>query len=244
MTVVPIVLCGGSGTRLWPLSRRDFAKHHIPVLGGESPFQRTLRRLAAVDRFDKPIVITSRGGRFLAAEQAAEVGIEIELVLEPMARDTLAAVTLGALMAARRGPDAIAFVMPADHMIPDVGAFSSAVANAVEVAAAGDLVVLGLKPTAPASGYGYIRPDGAGAAGGRRVASFVEKPSADRAADLIAEGCLWNAGIFVFRAEMGLAEIRRVRSGRDPSSAPRRWPRRSWTSGRCSWVRALAASPR
>jgi mannose-1-phosphate guanylyltransferase/mannose-6-phosphate isomerase len=210
MAVVPVVLCGGSGTRLWPLSRRDFAKHHIPVLGGESPFQRTLRRLAAVPGFETPIVIASQGGRFLAAEQADEAGVAIELVLEPMGRDTLAAVTLGALLAARRAPDATAFVLPSDHLIPDVEAFGAAAAAAEEAARGGDLVLFGLKPTAPASGYGYIRPGAPASGAARRVAEFVEKPDSERAAALIAEGCLWNAGMFVFRAESGLAEIRRL----------------------------------
>jgi mannose-1-phosphate guanylyltransferase / mannose-6-phosphate isomerase len=210
MAVVPVVLCGGSGTRLWPLSRRDFAKHHIPVLGGESPFQRTLRRLAAVPGFETPVVVASQGGRFLAAEQAEQAGVDIELVLEPMGRDTLAAVTLGALIAARRAPDATAFVLPSDHLIPDVAAFAAAARAAEDAAARGDLVVFGLRPTGPVSGYGYIRPGKPTSGTGRRVAEFVEKPDAERAAELIAEGCLWNAGMFVFRAKAGLAEIARL----------------------------------
>ena len=100
MQVVPIVLCGGSGTRLWPLSRRDHAKQHIPLLGGDSPFQRTLQRLAAVPGLGKPIVVAGQAGRFLAAEQARVIDVDVELVIEPVGRDTLPAVTLGALMAA------------------------------------------------------------------------------------------------------------------------------------------------
>jgi mannose-1-phosphate guanylyltransferase/mannose-6-phosphate isomerase len=137
---------------LWPLSRRDFAKHHISILGGESPFQLTLRRLAAVAGSDTPIVIASQSGRFLAAEQAEEAGIEIELVLEPVGRDTLAAVTLGAVLAARRTPDATVLVLASDHLIPDVIAFAAAAAAAKAAAAEGDLVLFGIKPTGPASG--------------------------------------------------------------------------------------------
>ena len=144
MSVVPVVLCGGSGTRLWPLSRRDHAKQHVPLFGGESPFQRTLRRLAEVPGFGRPVVIAGQSGRFLAADQARQVGVEVELVIEPEGRDTLPAVTLGALLASRRSPDAVAFVLPSDHHIPDVPAFAAAVASAVEAAASGDLVVFGL----------------------------------------------------------------------------------------------------
>jgi mannose-1-phosphate guanylyltransferase/mannose-6-phosphate isomerase len=209
MAVVPVVLCGGSGTRLWPLSRRDHAKQHIPLFGGESPFQRTLRRLAQVPGFGRPVVIAGQSGRFLAADQAREIGVEVELVIEPEGRDTLPAVTLGALLAARRAPDAVAFVLPSDHHVPDVPSFAAAAADAVEAAASGDLVVFGLKPTAPATGFGYIRPGEAASGVARRVAAFVEKPDEDRAVALIAEGCLWNAGMFAFRADEGLAEIGR-----------------------------------
>jgi len=135
MQVVPVVLCGGTGTRLWPVSRRDHAKQHIPLFGGESPFQRTLRRLAEVPGLGKPIVIAGQSGRFLAADQAQQAGIDIELVIEPVGRDTLPAVTLGALLAARRGPDAIAFVLPSDHYVPDEAAFAAAAGQAVANAA-------------------------------------------------------------------------------------------------------------
>ena len=212
--VVPVVLCGGAGTRLWPVSRRDHAKQHIPLFGGPSPFQRTLQRLAAVPGFGRPVVIAGQSGRFLAAEEARAVGVAVELVIEPVGRDTLPAVTLGALVAARRGKDAVAFVLPSDHYVPDAAAFAAAAAEAVAAAAGGDLVVFGLVPAGPATGFGYIRPgEAVGGPGGnaaRRVAAFVEKPDAARAADLVAEGCLWNSGMFAFRAEAGLAEIGRL----------------------------------
>ena len=214
MTVVPVILCGGSGTRLWPLSRRNFAKHHIGIMDGESPYQRTLRRLAASRTFGKPIVIAGQEGRFLASDQAEAVGVEIELVLEPMARDTLPAVTLGALLAARRDPAAVAFVLPSDHLIPDPCAFGDAAAAAAEAAEDGDFVVLGLAPTRPASGYGYIRPGEGLATGARQVARLRrEARRPKRAAALIAEGCLWNAGMFCFRADAALAEIGQPRAG-------------------------------
>jgi mannose-1-phosphate guanylyltransferase/mannose-6-phosphate isomerase len=208
MRIVPVILCGGSGTRLWPLSRKDFAKQHVPVLGGESPFQRTLRRVAGQEAFDTPIVITGAGGRFMAADQAAATGVAIELALEPEGRDTLAAVALAAELVARRDPAATALVLPSDHLIPDADAFAAAAAAGGRAAAGGDLVIFGLKPTRPATAYGYIRPGASVSADARRVGAFEEKPAADRAATLIAEGCLWNAGMFCFRADAALAQIR------------------------------------
>jgi mannose-1-phosphate guanylyltransferase/mannose-6-phosphate isomerase len=211
MRVIPVILCGGSGTRLWPLSRRGFAKQHVPVLGGASPFQRTLARLGAAPAlFARPLVVTGSAARFMAAEQAAEAQAAVDLVLEPEGRDTLAAVALAAALAARRDPAATVFVMPSDHLIEDAAAFAAAAEGAARAAADGALVTFGLRPTAPSTAYGYIRPGSAAPGGGRRVASFEEKPDAARAAALIAAGCLWNAGMFCFRAEAGLEEIRRL----------------------------------
>jgi mannose-1-phosphate guanylyltransferase/mannose-6-phosphate isomerase len=207
--IVPIVLCGGSGTRLWPVSRKDHAKQHAPVLGGEAPFQGTLRRLAASPAFAQPIVVASAASRFLAADQAAQVGVGIELMLEPEGRDTLAAVTLAALALAERGNDAIGLMVPSDHMIPDAEAFAEAACRAAAAAAEGGIVVLGLAPRGPATGFGYIRPGVPAASGGYRVEAFVEKPDAARAERLVAEGYLWNAGMLCFRADAVLREIER-----------------------------------
>ncbi|PZQ48586.1 MAG: mannose-1-phosphate guanylyltransferase/mannose-6-phosphate isomerase [Rhodovulum sulfidophilum] len=210
MRIVPIILCGGSGTRLWPLSRRDFAKQHAPVLGGASPFQRTLARVAEAGGADwtPPLVITGAPSRFMAAEQARAAGITAELVLEPEGRDTLAAITLGTLIAARHGPEAVALILPSDHLIPDTAAFAAAVAAAGRAAAAGALVTFGVAPTGPATGYGYIRPASPAAGAPVAIAEFVEKPDADRAEALIGQGCLWNSGMFALHAETTLGEIR------------------------------------
>ena len=205
--VVPVVLCGGSGTRLWPLSRKDFAKQHVPILGGESPFQRTLRRVGAAALFDRPLVVAAAGGRFMAAEQAAATGVAIDLVLEPEGRDTLAAIAVAAEIVARRDPAATLLVLPSDHLIPDAAAFEACAAGAASAAAAGDLVAFGVRPTGPATGYGYIRPGEANPAGGVRIARFEEKPDARRALALIDEGCLWNAGMFCFAADVARGEI-------------------------------------
>lgn len=207
MTIHPVILCGGAGTRLWPLSRKDFAKQHVPLFGGGSPFQRTLLRVADSARFARPIVIVSDAARFMAADQAATAGVEVDIVMEPEGRDTLAAVALAAEIVARRGEAEIALVLPSDHMIPDTEAFGVAAERAAQAARDGALAVFGLTPRRPATGFGYIRPGAPSASGGRRVAAFTEKPDAARAAALIAEGCLWNAGMFCFRADAARAEI-------------------------------------
>lgn len=201
------MLCGGSSTRLWPLSRKDFTKQHVPVLGGEAPFQNTLRRIAAAETFLRPIVIASADARFMAADQAAVTGVGIDLVLEPEGRDTLAAVTLAALILAERAPDAIGLVLPSDHMIPDAAAFAEAAGRAAAAAALGSIVILGLTPRAPATGFGYVNPGAPAPGGGFRVERFVEKPDHSLAEELVADGCLWNAGMLCFRADAALREI-------------------------------------
>ena len=210
--LVPVILCGGSGTRLWPLSRKGFAKQHVPILGGESPFQRTLRRVGGGAPFGRPIVIANPQGRFMVAEQAAATGLGVDIALEPEGRDTAAAVALAAELVLRRGEDATAIVLPSDHLVPDAAAFAAAAERAAEAALGGALVTFGIAPTHPATGFGYIQPAPEAAPGsqaaGRRVAAFEEKPTAERAQALIAAGSLWNAGMFCFRARAGLDEIR------------------------------------
>jgi mannose-1-phosphate guanylyltransferase/mannose-6-phosphate isomerase len=153
------------------------------------------------------MVVTGAGGRFMAADQAAEIGVAADLVIEPEARDTLPAIAAVAELVARRDPDAIALILPSDHLIPDAEAFAAAVARAAAAAAEGALVAFGVTPSAPSTAYGYIRPGDEVAPGVRRVAAFEEKPEAVRAESLIAEGCLWNGGMFCFRAESGRAAI-------------------------------------
>ena len=207
-SIVPVILCGGSGSRLWPVSRRDFAKQHAAIIGGVSPFQRTVARLAA-GVFADPIVVTAAASRACSATRKREAGARAEIVLEPAARDTLAAVAVAACVAARRDPTATVLVLPSDHLIPDAGAFAAAAERAARLARDGDIVVFGVAPSGPATGYGYIER-GAARGAGFAVARFVEKPDAGRAAELIARGCLWNAGMFCFRADAGLREIERL----------------------------------
>ena len=206
MGVIPVILSGGSGTRLWPVSRKSFPKQHAPLFDGESTFQKTLRRVADSEVFERPIVVTSHGARFMVDDQARKVGADPEVILEPEGRDSLAAVAVAAAAAARRGPDAVAIVLSSDHLIPDVISFGETCRLAAAAAEAGRIAVIGLKPTRPVENFGYIRP-GEALGDALEVAAFVEKPNADQASALIAEGCLWNVGMFCFRADIGRDEI-------------------------------------
>ncbi|WP_298956707.1 mannose-1-phosphate guanylyltransferase/mannose-6-phosphate isomerase [uncultured Methylobacterium sp.] len=207
----PVVLCGGSGTRLWPASRESFPKQFIPLVEPDrSSFQATVARLGDPALFARATVVTNSESRFIVAEQIARIGVGADIVLEPQRRDSAAAVAVAALHAAARAPGALVLILAADHAIGDTPAFLAAVREAALGARAGAVMTLGLRPTAPATAYGYIQPgepvEGAGAA--RRVERFHEKPDAARAAGLIAEGALWNSGYFLFRADVMLEELR------------------------------------
>ncbi len=206
MKLIPVILSGGSGTRLWPVSRQGFAKQHTPLFGGASTFQRTLERVADKAVFERPVVITGHGARFMVADQARAVGADPEIILEPEGRDSLAAIAAAAAVASRRGGEAIVIVLSSDHLISDVAAFTAICHAAGHAAAEGHIAIIGVTPTHPATNFGYIRP-GAASDGVAPVEAFVEKPDRAGAERLIAEGGLWNAGMFCFRADIGRAEI-------------------------------------
>ncbi|MEQ8654930.1 MAG: mannose-1-phosphate guanylyltransferase/mannose-6-phosphate isomerase [Kiloniellales bacterium] len=206
--IIPVILCGGSGTRLWPLSRKTYPKQLVDALGTRSLFQETVGRVLA-EGFDRPIVISGQDYRFLIAEQLRELGSRADIVLEPEGRDTFPAIVAAALLAEQRDPEATVLVMPSDHVIADGTAFRAAVASAADAAAAGDIVTFGISPTRSASEYGYIRP-GAEVGVGHRIETFLEKPDSETARQLIEEGCLWNAGLFCFRAASLRAEAERL----------------------------------
>ncbi|WP_413874721.1 mannose-1-phosphate guanylyltransferase/mannose-6-phosphate isomerase [Albidovulum sp.] len=198
-TIIPVVLCGGTGTRLWPVSREGMAKQLLPIVGEETLLQMTLRR-AAGEGFGPPMVIGAHAVRFTIREQVEAVAPGARVVIEPARRDTMAAVALAAAIAARDDPDAVLAVMPSDHLIRETDAFRAAIRTAASAVAASGVAVIGVSPTEPATGYGYIKPAVKGGAGAVKVLRFVEKPDEAKAHRLIADGCLWNAGIFCFRA--------------------------------------------
>jgi mannose-1-phosphate guanylyltransferase/mannose-6-phosphate isomerase len=210
MTIHPVVLSGGSGTRLWPLSRAAYPKQLMPLVSERSLLQETLERVADTAVFAAPVLICNDKHRFLVAEQLRALGRKAEaIVLEPVARNTAPAVTAAAVIAK---PDSLLLILPSDHYIVETGKFHAAVATAAKAAEAGSLVTFGITPTAPETGYGYIRRGEALAktAGAFRVAAFVEKPDAATAAGYLASGqYLWNSGMFLFRADRYLAELAR-----------------------------------
>ncbi len=195
--IIPAILCGGSGTRLWPLSRKSYPKQFLPLVAKESLYQATLRRFSA-DGFAAPLVLTGDEFRFIAMDQAAEVGLmDARVVIEPSPRDTAAAVLTAALLC-EDTPEAQILIAPSDHVITDVPAFLAAVQEGAKAAHGGTLVTFGIPPTRPETGYGYLELSQAGGSGARPLDSFREKPDAVTAESFVASGRhLWNAGLFL-----------------------------------------------
>ena len=209
----PVLLSGGSGTRLWPLSREAYPKQFLPLTGEDTMLQATWRRVAALADV-APIVVANEEHRFLAAEQLRLVGVTAPaIVLEPVGRNTAPAIAAAALQATADGDDPLLLVLPSDHVVANPEAFRAAVRVASAVAERGALVTFGIVPTAPETGFGYIQSEaGAGGEGARKVLRFVEKPDAATAqAYLDAGGYYWNSGMFLFRASCYLAELGRLR---------------------------------
>jgi len=197
----PVILCGGSGTRLWPLSRKAFPKQFIPLFGEKSLLQLTLERVAPLaGGLPEPITcVASDDHRFLVADAAQHAGLSVEQILEPEPKNTAAAMALAALAAPA---ESLLLFCPADHHIPDAGAFAEMVRTALPAALAGRLVTFGVQPNMPSTAYGYIQKGAATSEGGFQVARFVEKPALDTAVEFLGSGrYLWNAGIFLSRAQ-------------------------------------------
>jgi mannose-1-phosphate guanylyltransferase/mannose-6-phosphate isomerase len=210
--VQPVILCGGAGTRLWPVSRRSYPKQFSPLLGGRSLFQDCALRLSGPG-FLPPLVLTAEPFRFIAAEQLAAIEIgAAALLIEPCPRNTAPAILAAALWLAAHRPSVVMLVAPSDHVIPDSTAFRAAVFGALPAAASGAIVTFGITPDRPETGYGWLEPEDCGAGpirGPLPLARFVEKPDADTAARMFAAGRhLWNAGIFLARAEVFVAAFR------------------------------------
>ncbi len=207
--IYPVVLCGGSGTRLWPSSRKAFPKQFSPLVGEESLYQQTLRRLSG-GSFAAPLIMTTEDFRFICRDQADAAGInDTRVILEPVGRNTAPAVLTAALSLAEDG-DALMLVAPSDHLINQPDRFLAAVAAGEKAARSGKLVTFGVTPDRPETGFGYLElaasPDNGGAEPLKR---FVEKPDAERAVEMLATGrYLWNAGIFLFRVADIIAAFR------------------------------------
>ncbi|TRW97808.1 mannose-1-phosphate guanylyltransferase/mannose-6-phosphate isomerase [Paracoccus sp. M683] len=199
--ITPVLMAGGSGTRLWPASRKAFPKQFAPLIGPESLFQASARRLSGPG-YGAPVVMTNADFRFIVAEQLDQIGIApAAIVIEPAGRNTAPAILAAALRVAADDPQALLLVAPSDHVIPDSAGFDRAVQAGAVAARAGRIVTFGITPTRPETGYGYLQVDGTGD-GPLPLKRFVEKPDAARATEMLAEGgYLWNAGIFLFAAQ-------------------------------------------
>ncbi|MFL5052324.1 MAG: mannose-1-phosphate guanylyltransferase/mannose-6-phosphate isomerase [Xanthobacteraceae bacterium] len=206
--ITPVLLAGGSGTRLWPVSRDTMPKQFLPLIGHHSTYQQALLRVADAELFAPPLVMTSADFRFFARRQAEELGIDATIILEPERRDSGPAIAAAAVLARQRDPQAVVLTLAADHVILDTDLFRGAARAGREAALAGHIVTFGLKPTEPRTSYGYIRRGAAlGFDGVSAVAGFVEKPDPATAARYVAEGYLWNSGNFLFRVHDLLSEL-------------------------------------
>ena len=205
--ILPVILCGGSGTRLWPLSRKAYPKQLLSLSTGHSMLQETLLRLSSIPDLLPPVVLCNEAHRFIVAEQLLEMGVEnAKIILEPCARNTAPATTIAAL---ESDNESLLLVLPADHQIKNVERFCEAVSNARAVVEEGYLVTFGIQPERAETGYGYIKkgPELANSTG-YKAAKFVEKPDADRARQYIESGeYYWNSGMFMFRASSYLEEL-------------------------------------
>jgi mannose-1-phosphate guanylyltransferase/mannose-6-phosphate isomerase len=200
-SIIPVIMCGGA------VSRESMPKQFVPLIGTQSTFQQVLGRIADHDLFARPIVITRSDFRFVAAEQLRDRGIEADIVLEPMPRDSGPAVAVAATLAVERAPDALVLVLAADHVMAKPDAFREACRGAAAAAAEGRIVTFGIEPTGAVTSYGYIRPgDNLNGGQARAVSAFVEKPDAATAGRYVADGYFWNSGNFLFHAATMLQE--------------------------------------
>jgi mannose-1-phosphate guanylyltransferase/mannose-6-phosphate isomerase len=203
--IIPVIMCGGSGTRLWPLSRKALPKQFVPLVEGKSLLQLTLERAALLSR--QQLIVAAEDHRFLVQECATAAGVQCTIVLEPVARNTAAAMAVAALNAP---PDALLLFLPADHHIPDIEAFAATIRTGISAAQGGSLVTFGVQPSFPSTAYGYIQQGPAlpGQTAAHAVQCFIEKPNAARAQELLlAGGHFWNAGIFLIQASTLLAAL-------------------------------------
>ncbi|WP_175722609.1 mannose-1-phosphate guanylyltransferase/mannose-6-phosphate isomerase [Burkholderia ambifaria] len=212
MNIFPVILCGGSGTRLWPMSRGGYPKQYLKLTGDDTLVQQTALRMRSIADVALPIIVTNNEQRFLVAEQLRKVNVTpASIVLEPVGRNTAPAIAVAALLALRQSADALLLVLPSDHVILNEKAFAQAVQTAAHIAADQHLVTFGITPTEPHTGFGYIRR---GEAIGNdkdvyNVDAFIEKPDEQTAANFLANGSYyWNSGMFMLKASTYLDELR------------------------------------
>lgn len=206
--IIPVVLCGGTGTRLWPLSREGYPKQFLKLSGSQSLLQETVLRVQGIAGVGAPILVSNHAHRFMVAEQVHDLGIHGKVMLEAHGRNTAPAAAAAAVQAMLDGGDPILLLLPSDHLIGNPEAFVAAVGAAVSAAREGAIVTFGVAPTEPATGYGYIKAGVPLEGAGFEVERFVEKPSVERAKQYLVEGnYFWNSGIFMFLASTYLSEL-------------------------------------
>jgi mannose-1-phosphate guanylyltransferase/mannose-6-phosphate isomerase len=208
LKIIPVIMCGGAGTRLWPASRESMPKQFIPLFAEHSTFQDTMLRVAQDSLFEKPIVVTSADFRFVVADQLRQAGVEADIVLEPFRRDSGPAVAVATVLGLQRSPDSVMLILASDHAVKKIDQFHAACRDALPVARDGSIVTFGIIPTEPATGYGYLKP-GANFDGSkvRKLDAFAEKPDRTTAEAYIKQGYLWNSGNFLFRADVMMREM-------------------------------------
>jgi mannose-1-phosphate guanylyltransferase len=205
--IYPVILCGGSGTRLWPSSRADRPKQFLKLIGSHSSFQDTILRVMDLPGADEVVVVTGKAMAELVERQALEVGAKLTVIIEPEARDSAPAIAAAAAYVHTRSPDGVILMLAADHHIAEPDIFREAALTAMDAARTGLIVTFGVEPTGPATGFGYIKPGERLADGVLAVAAFVEKPDLETAKRYVQEGYYWNSGNFAFTARVLLDEL-------------------------------------
>jgi mannose-1-phosphate guanylyltransferase / mannose-6-phosphate isomerase len=209
MHIIPVILSGGSGTRLWPLSRKDYPKQYLPLAGGKTMFQETILRLSGLDKLTDPIIVCNVDHRFLVAEQCQQIGVKNpKILLEPVGRNTAPAIAAAALQSLKVSDDAVLLVLSADHVIQDIDVFHDAINIASNQAKGGKLAIFGIIPTDTNTGYGYIKINKDNIDKTYKVEEFVEKPDLETAQTYLEQGnYLWNSGMFMFKANTLIYEL-------------------------------------